>query len=812
MVRFRGTGQATKLAARLAGVSLLALAAAGAPMASLPALSQDFDVLAGSSDPNAQMLLEADTLIYDNAGGTVTARGNVQIDYDGYKVVAEQVTYDQGTRRVMASGNVELIERNGNRIYADEIDITDDLGDGFVNALRIETTDNSRFAAESATRQGGNVTTFNNGVYTACEPCEEDPSRAPVWQIKARRIIWDGKEKVVRFKDASFEFLGMPIAYLPSFSMADPTIRQKTGFLFPRISNSSALGWGIGTPFNVALAPTYDLLLTPTYFSRQGFMGEVEFRKRFNNGEFSIKGAGIRQRAPNAFKNDNVSQSVRDRYMVGTKGKFQLNPRWIFGWDLLYQTDKNFSRVYGIDGFDESVHRSEIYLTGLNDRNHLDLRFMKFDVQENALKGSAGARDERQAWALPSFDYSKTFDEPVAGGELSLDVNAQSIYRDVTHTGNNLLESQILADIGNPVLGNGIYGINTLPGLAGTSQRISAELEWKRNFITENGLVITPILGLRGDGVFTDFNRASLDAMGDMGSNLGVAVNTRNAWFRYMATAGLELRWPILFSTSSATHVFEPMAQIFARPDAPYQTALGIPNEDAQSLVFDAASLFERDKFAGWDRIEGGTRANLGLRYSGSFANGWTANGLFGQSFHLAGENPYAQPDFVAAGAESGLETARSDFVGMFGVASPDGLTASISGRFDKDTFSLERFEARAGLVRDRGSIMLRYTDIAPQPTYSFPERRVEVAGDASLKIAEFWKVSGGLTYNLQYDIVTGKRIGFLYDDECFTFGLSYTEVQNPRFPNIDPTRSFGFRLAFRTLGDFGSGQAVRSN
>src|SRR5690606_23113025 len=134
-----------------------------------------------------------------------------------------------------------------------------------------------------------------------------------------------------------------------------------------------------------------------------------------------------------------------------------------------------------------------------------------------------------------------------------------------------------------------------------------------------------------------------------------------------MATAGMEARWPLLFSTSGSTHVIEPMGQIFARPDEPHGSTLGIPNEDAQSMVFDATNLFERDKFSGYDRIEGGVRANLGVRYSGAFDNGWSSNALFGQSFHLAGENPYAQTDLVHAGAYSGLETDRSDYVGAVG-------------------------------------------------------------------------------------------------------------------------------------------------
>ena len=91
--------------------------------------------------------------------------------------------------------------------------------------------------------------------------------------------------------------------------------------------------------------------------------------------------------------------------------------------------------------------------------------------------------------------------------------------------------------------------------------------------------------------------------------------------------------------------MIEPIAQIIVRPN---ETEIGrLPNEDAQTLVFNTANLFALDKFSGYDRIEGGTRANFGFRYSGSFANGWTTNGLIGQSYHVAGENSFAQPDLV---------------------------------------------------------------------------------------------------------------------------------------------------------------------
>src|SRR5690606_37590307 len=105
-------------------------------------------------------------------------------------------------------------------------------------------------------------------------------------------------------------------------------------------------------------------------------------------GEYSLKIAGIRQNEPDAFNANTVNSGPIDdpnrfRGMVGSKGHFNINPRWAFGWNVLAQTDKNFAYTYEIDGYNDYVHRSVTYLTGLNDRNYFDLRAMKFQVQED---------------------------------------------------------------------------------------------------------------------------------------------------------------------------------------------------------------------------------------------------------------------------------------------------------------------------------------------------------------------------------------------------------------------------------------------
>jgi LPS-assembly protein len=786
--------QKTIRLARLYGATALACLFAYA-LPAVPASAQEIGNLAPSIPAGSQMLLEADTLIYDQDKNTVTAAGGVRIDYGGNRLVAQRVAYDRNTGRLVASGGVEIVDSNGTKIFSDEIDVTDDFANGFVNALRVETIDKTYFAAESADRRGGVLTTFNNGVYTACAPCEEQPDRAPIWRIKAQKIIWNGVSKTVRFENSRFEFFGLPIAYLPSFEIADPTVKRKSGFLFPGIKQKSELGVGFSVPYYFALSPTYDLTVTGTGYTRQGFLGEAEWRQRFDSGEYNLKIAGIRQNDPEAFVQPNGRHGVnsgteedpnRLRGMVGSKGRFELNPRWVFGWDLLAQSDQNFSYTYNIDGFDEYIHRSEVYLTGLNDRNFFDLRAMRFQVQSDSLSNE---RRDKEPWVLPSLDYSYIPDEPLWGGELDLGLNLRSVSR-----------SRLDYQPEKPAV----------RGIEGNSTRLTAEAEWKRSFITEGGLMITPLLAFQADTTSVNQTDASVDAINNMARHLPTPVETDilSAYYRAMATAGLELRWPVLFSSSSASQILEPMAQVFARPNERYAAELGIPNEDAQSFVFDATTLFERDKFSGYDRIEGGTRANVGFRYSGAYDSGWATNALFGQSYQLAGRNSFASPDLVNAGAYSGLETDTSDFVGLVGLVSPLGLSASASARLDEHTLEVRRAELKAGYSSSPLSITAQYAFIQAQPLYGFDHDRKEMTLGASSRFHENWRAFGSGTYDFESGVVTRNSVGFAYDDECFAYTLTMTTKRdanpNPEKREKD-VQTFGFNISFRTLGDFGS-------
>ena len=728
------------------------------------------------ANPDSQMLLEADHLTYDDDSQTVSAIGNVQLAYDGFTLVAKQVTYHRNSGRVIANGNVEIVEPNGNRIFAEEIDITDNFSDGFISALRVESADNTRFAADSAERIDDNLTILNNGVYTACEVCKKHPERPPLWQIRARKVTVDKNSQEISYEHARFELFGKPIAYLRYFSHADPSIKRKSGFLIPGIVFRDDLGVGVTSSYFFNLAPNYDLTLSGSYYSKQGFLAQAEWRHRTENGSYNIHFAGIDQQDSEAFDAGTYDANAKERFALQTSGKFDINSRWTFGWQYLLQSDRNFSRTYGVTSQAKAEVTNEVYLTGLNGKNYFDARAQKFLLQEVRV---ATNRQPKQAELLPVIDHNYVFDAPVANGQLSYNFNLTNVKR-----GDN--------DIANSNTLVALAPNERHYGIAGKHGRVSTNLEWKTNYVTTSGLAITPSLHGQVDGIWLDTDNPN-SATNPLLSNQSI--------YRAMPTAGLEIRYPLIANGGVATHVFEPIAQVFASTD---ETKIGqFPNEDAQSMVFDTTNLFSRNKFSGYDRVQGGVRANVGFRYSASFQYGGSLDVVAGQSFHLAGLNSFTQRDTVNAGLESGLDTNRSDYVASAQLNSGSGLSLRTAARFDEKTLEVRRGEVGMTYAASKFSGSVNYTFIDAQPNYAFNDDRHQVGGSASIKLHEYWRAFGAVKFDAESNSVISDSIGIAYDDSCFSVSVAYSENRR-EYTGEQVNQSITFNLGFRTIGNYG--------
>ena len=176
----------------------------------------------------------------------------------------------------------------------------------------------------------------------------------------------------------------------------------------------------------------------------------------------------------------------------------------------------------------------------------------------------------------------------------------------------------------------------------------------------------------------------------------------QNEVARFMPTAGVEYRYPFINVQSWGTQTIEPIAQFVMSPN---ETNIGaLPNEDSQSFMFDASNLFRANKFAGWDRVEGGGRLNVGGQYTAQFHQGGYLNVLVGQSYHLFGLNSFAVASPTNTGLDSGLDKARSDYVARVVYQPNSQLTLSSRFRFDEGNYS-------TAARRIRGVVQLRALD-----------------------------------------------------------------------------------------------------
>ncbi|MGL4242397.1 MAG: LPS-assembly protein LptD [Beijerinckiaceae bacterium] len=853
-----------------------------------------------ANQSKSRLAVEAREIVYDNDNERVEARGDVQLYYDNRVLEADRVIYDRKTKRVFAEGNARLKEPNGQVLYSERFELTDDFRDGFIDSLRVVSADNQRISAARGERTDGETTVFEKGTYTACLPCKDNPERPPLWQVKAARIIAKNSEQMIYYEDARIEFFGVPLAYIPFFSAPDPTVSRKSGFLAPRYVRRASLGYGVQLPFYWAPAPHYDVLYTFSPYTRQGILNQVEWRHRLETGVYNIRAAGIWQSDPKAFLpgpfgpnrptfgplsavggalslTNYPADLRRFRGSIETTGKFLLNDKWTFGWDIALQTDRYFFTNYRVKSesiqtnyFRESI--SNVYLQGKSDKAFFDLNGYYFQTL------SALDLQKQIPVVHPVLDYNRRFQPEGIGGELSFDLNATMLSREAADyvglppanqryaytnktpwgpgltrfiANNNPLYTYLLGaqavNLGygcgptdplspNPLLSRNNYTRANclLRGIAGSSSRVSAVLSWRRSFIDPIGQVWTPFASAQVDVLSHSLSTGNIAGdpyrvFGDQiyGNDKQTNfISNSDTSFRAMPAIGVEYRFPLIASSSFGSHLFEPIAQIVVRPNE--QRIGRNPNEDSQSLVFSDANIFQLNKFSGYDRVEGGVRANVGAQYTLNFTSGGYLNALVGQSYHLRGRNSFAVYDQVNTGANSGLDKQRSDYVGRITFAPTQSISFTARGRFDEETLKLRRLEVSGALVSGPLSATVLYARQDAQPELGFVRRREGIAIGGRMQLPNNWFVNGSVLldldrYLLDRDVVVNAQIagnpnvfkynsspfrpasvglGFGYIDECTTFTVNYLREIGDSLGAVRTTNStVMFRLELKHLG-----------
>ncbi|HEY4136719.1 MAG TPA: LPS assembly protein LptD [Alphaproteobacteria bacterium] len=532
-----------------------------------------------AADDAGAYLLKADEITFDESLGLVVARGNVEISQGQRVLMADTVTYNQKTDIMTASGNVSLLEPTGDVLFSEYAEFTDDLKTGAVNSIRMLMSDNSRMAANGGRRLGGVVTEMSKAVYSPCELCSKDPSRPPLWQIKAVKVTHDTVAKTVEYEDAQLEMFGLPVLYLPYFSHPDPSVKRQSGFMFPSYGNSSDLGTFVSTPYYWVISEDKDLTFTPTYTSGQGMVYSGEYRQRLTNGAFQLSGSYTNPTDP--------PDGADMRGHIRGNGRFDLDETWRAGFNVDRATDDTYLRRYGF-GSDNKSLTSDAFVEGFRGRSYANATAMSF-------QGLRVTDDPGQTpLILPMANYNFRGDPDRNGGRLNFDVSALSLTRD-EGTSSDRISTKTSWNLPHIASSGEIFGV-------------TASLQADAYHVND---VVAPIYGPQKDG-YTG---------------------------RLFPQVKLDYRYPFSRQSGKITEMIEPIAGVVVAPRGGNPSKL--PNEDSQDIEFDDTNLFDDTPFTGVDRVEGGQRVIYGLRGGVYGEGGGSTTAFVGQSYRFNEDNEF---------------------------------------------------------------------------------------------------------------------------------------------------------------------------
>jgi LPS-assembly protein len=614
------------------------------------------------------------------------------------------------------------------------------MKDGVLSGMSALLAENGRLVANGARRTDAHINELSRAVYTTCNLCKEDPTRAPLWDIRAREAIQDTEDKRIEYHDAVVDIYGLPVMYFPYFTQPDPSAKRQNGILVPILGYTKHLGAFIGVPYYWAIDEQSDVTFTPLIATQNGPALDLQYRRAFNNGTLRIDASAA---------NDNGSPAGH----IFAHGQFALDDEWRWGFDINRASSAKYFNDFRVTNASD-ILTSQVYLEGFGQGSYarLDTRFyqgLTLTTNNNQLP-----------FVMPRYEYS-FFGEPDAlGGRLSVDTRNFNILRD--------------------------NGTDT--------RRLALSVTWDRPAIGRLGDVWDVTLHM---------DSAAYDARKlDQQPNFVTADTASSA--QAMPTVAVMLHWPFRRNAGDwGSQIVEPIVQLLAAPqNSKYQNSI-IPDEDSLDLEFTDANLFSINRFNGVDRLEGGMRANVALHAAWYFPAGAALDALIGQAYRVnknlafpasSGlQNPIS--DFV-----SHVSFTPNQYLDFITRERFDASTMQIRLADAVASAGPSFLRLSAGYIYTRTNPYLQYTSPATLTPLNTPRDEITLGVNTAWSN---WKLHTSIRRDINTNKMITTLAGGSYENECFIFDMTFYRRFTSLSGDHGSTAVL-FQITLKTVGQFG--------
>lgn len=530
---------------------------------------------------NPEIYFSADEVENNQELNLLTAIGHVEIVRDTYTIKADKIIYDQPNDTVTAIGNVVILEKDGNVVFTDHAELTEHMTKGEMQNIKMIMADKTRVAARTFRRGDKDKKIMTYAVYSPCDTCRGED---PLWQIKARKVEHNAETKDVNYQNATVEIKGVPVFYTPFLSHPDPSVKRRSGFLFPRIMSNQYLGGAIQGQYFWSINDHQDILFNPIISSDKGIVYGGAYNQYFARGNVSATGTYLRD--PDLKEN---------RGNIFATGRYEVNDYWVADANINYASDNAYLKDLSLPKRDDTWLTTRASLHGFDNRNYSALEAYYYKILSYDL------RYANSPTVMPLFSYENISDPSKYGAYNKNSFSMASVYHE---EGNS-------------------------------SQRATMINSWNLPYTSPYGEKYKLAASLKSDFYYIDEYNYTDD---------GHNHTYDGAVARVFPQIGMEWRLPFIRAAEESRQIIEP---IIVGAFAPNQSnkAEKIPNEDSQDVELNDTNILNLDRYSGYDRNDTGSRVSYGINWS-SYGNilGRTS-ALLAQSYEFSKNESFAQAD-----------------------------------------------------------------------------------------------------------------------------------------------------------------------